>query len=98
MRERACVGKLNRGCANALLTISRDDVAVGWTGNCSVAENAFLFYGLLASFVLGSLGRNKRMGRPHIPQLVAMGWMLFAVSLSGAAWLSVQALDMAMSA
>jgi len=63
-----------------------------------MAENGFLIYGLLSTFVLASLGRNRRLGRAHLPQLVTMGWMLFAVSLGGAAWMALQAADIALGA
>ena len=63
-----------------------------------MAEHGFLIYGLLATFVLASLSRNQRDGRDNLPQLLAIGWMLFGVSIGGAAWMSMQALDMAMGA
>ena len=63
-----------------------------------MSENAIFLYAVLATFVVGSLDRNVRLGRPHLPQLAAMGWMLFLVSLGGAAWMSIQALGMAVSA
>lgn len=63
-----------------------------------MTEHGILVYGLLATFVLASLNRNQRQGRDHLPQLVAMGWMLFVVSIGGAAWMSLRALDVALSA
>lgn len=63
-----------------------------------MAENAFFFYGILVAFVLGSMKRNQKLGRPHIRQLVIAAWALFAVSVAAATYLSLTALHNALSA
>jgi hypothetical protein len=63
-----------------------------------MTENAFFFYGLLTTFVFGAMKRNEKLGRPHIRQLIIAAWMLFAVSVAAATYLSVTALHNALQA
>jgi len=63
-----------------------------------MAENALFFYGLLATFVFGSMNRNKKLGRPHIRQLIIAAWALLAISIAGATYLSITALNTALQA
>jgi hypothetical protein len=43
-------------------------------------EVAALFYGVLASFIMASMSRNRREQRSHSPMLAAFGWLLLAFS------------------
>jgi len=63
-----------------------------------MAENAFFFYGVLAAFILGSMKRNQKLGRPHLRQLIIAAWALFAVSVAAATYLSLTALHTALQA
>lgn len=63
-----------------------------------MAENALFFYGVLATFVIRSLHRNAKLGRPHMRKLVIAGWTLMAVSISATAILSLTALKLALQA
>lgn len=63
-----------------------------------MAENALFFYGLLTTFVFGCINRNRKLGRPHIRQLVMAAWALFAISLVAATYFSVTALGQVLQA
>jgi len=43
-------------------------------------EVAALFYGVLASFIMASVTRNRRERRGNPPYLAAFGWLLLAFS------------------
>ena len=43
-------------------------------------EFAALTYGVIASFVMASVNRNRRQARRHPPLLLGFGWMLMAFS------------------
>jgi len=43
-------------------------------------EFVALTYGVIASFVMASASRNRRVGRIHPPILVLFGWALMAFS------------------
>jgi len=43
-------------------------------------EVAALFYGVLASFIMASVSRNRREQKGNPPFLAAFGWLLFAFS------------------
>ena len=45
-------------------------------------EFAALTYGVIASFVMASVSRNRRQQRAHPPLLIGFGWMLMAFSLT----------------
>jgi hypothetical protein len=45
-------------------------------------EFAALTYGVIATFVMASTGRNRREARNNPPLLTLFGWVLMAFSLS----------------
>lgn len=45
-------------------------------------EFAALTYGVIASFVMASVSRNRRNRLAHPPILLGFGWMLMAFSLT----------------
>jgi hypothetical protein len=45
-------------------------------------EFAALTYGVIASFVMASVSRNRREARAHPPLLLGFGWLLMAFSLT----------------
>ncbi len=47
-------------------------------------EFAALTYGVLASFLMASVGRNKREARSNPPVLTLFAWLFAAFSLSSA--------------
>ncbi|CAH0349309.1 hypothetical protein BH11PSE5_BH11PSE5_19140 [soil metagenome] len=51
-------------------------------------EFAALTYGVLASFVLTSAGRNRAKQQPHPPMVQYVGYMLCGVSAGASAILS----------
>lgn len=63
-----------------------------------MAENALFCYGLLTTFVFACMNRNRKLGRPHIRQLIMTAWALFAISLVAATYFSVTALGQALQA
>ena len=63
-----------------------------------MADNALFLYSLLVTFVYGCMSRNQRLGKPHVQQVVIAAWALMLVSISGATYLSLTALDMALQA
>lgn len=60
-------------------------------------EFAAFTYGLLASFVLASIGNNARAERPNPRILTLFGWGLMAFSLTLALALSLYAAAWALS-
>jgi len=63
-----------------------------------MAEGAFFFYGILATFVIGSMKRNKEHGHANIKHLVFAGWGLLLVSIMAASYCSFTALNLALQA
>jgi len=49
-------------------------------GGSKMFELVALTYGVLASFVMASVNRNRRQARRHPPLLLGFGWMLMAFS------------------
>lgn len=60
-------------------------------------EFAAFTYGLLASFVLASIGHNRRAARPNPRMLTLCGWGLMAFSLTLSLALSAYAAAWALS-
>jgi hypothetical protein len=54
------------------------------SGGIVMLEFATLTYGVLASFVVASVTRNKRAARVNPPVLTLFAWLLTAFSLSSA--------------
>jgi hypothetical protein len=54
------------------------------------------FYALLASFVVQSMQRNRRLARPDNHMVVAVGWGLFSLSSTLAVLMGAVALAMAL--
>lgn len=58
-----------------------------------MVEFAALTYGLLASVILTTAQRNRRMDRPHSPMLLYVGYLLCGLSAGAAVALVCLALS-----
>lgn len=50
------------------------------SGGIRMLEVSALFYGVLASFIMASMSRNRREQRKNSPVLAAFGWLMLAFS------------------
>ena len=67
-------------------------------GDGAMEQNAVLVYAMLVMFVFNCMGRNKRLGRPHVKHLIIAGWGLMMVSAAGATYCSLAAIQTALTA
>ena len=49
-------------------------------GGSSMLEVTALFYGVIASFIMASVARNRREARGNPPVVVLFGWFMLAFS------------------